>query len=364
MTTPRIDGFEFRALDIPLLAPFGISGGSLASAQNALVTIHLETGTRGFGEAAPLPAYNGETQEAVLAALQGATDLFRGHPIAEWKELAAAFRAHAGARCGSAQCAVETALLDAFTRSRDQSMRQFFGGAEARIETDMTITTGTPLQASDAAADIRRRGIRLIKIKVGGSGGAEGDLERIDAILATAPGAPLILDGNAGLTRAAAATLARGLKDRKITPALLEQWLPKTDLPGLRALHEETGWTVAADESVVTADDARKVLAAKAAQVVNIKLMKAGVLEALQIVQAVREAGARLMIGGNVEAMLGMTMSACFATGLGGFDYGDLDTPHFLAANPFRGGFHQTKNILSVAHIDAGHGVVPVRLHR
>ena len=91
----------------------------------------------------------------------------------------------------------------------------------------------------------------------------------------------------------------------------------------------------------------------------NIKLMKAGVAEALDLVTAARECGLGLMIGGNVESILAMTVSACFACGLGGFKYADLDTPLFLATNPFDGGYALDGGRISVAHITAGHGVVP-----
>ncbi|MBC8011703.1 MAG: dipeptide epimerase, partial [Burkholderiales bacterium] len=59
-------------LDIPLHAPFGIAGGAQDVARNVLVEIELADGTRGLGEAAPFPAYNGETQAQALATLTAA----------------------------------------------------------------------------------------------------------------------------------------------------------------------------------------------------------------------------------------------------------------------------------------------------
>ena len=189
--------------------------------------------------------------------------------------------------------------------------------------------------------------------------GLRADVARIAAIHDEAPEAPLILDGNAGISRGDARVLAQGLKARGITPALLEQWLAKDDLAGMAALRSETGWIVAADESVATAADARAVVRAGAAQVFNVKLMKAGVAEGMAIAEVARAAGIRLMIGGNVESILAMTVSACFAAGLGGFDYADLDTPLFLAENPFEGGYLLEGGRVSVGHIAAGHGVRP-----
>jgi len=347
-------------LDIALLTPFGISGGAQTVAANVLVTLELSDGTRGYGEAAPLPPYNGETQAQALATLRDAQRWLEGRVLdSDWRVLAAEFRQRGGSSCGSAQCAFESALLDAWNRRAGVPLWRFFGGAGTDLETDMTVTTGTPAEAAVAAREIRVRGIRQIKVKVGGKAGPAHDLQRLAAIHEVAPESPLILDGNAGVSRADATLLVQGLKARGITPALLEQWLAKSDLEGAAALRRESGWWVAADESVTTADDARRVIAAGAADVINIKLMKAGLFEALEIVSVARQAGLGLMIGGNVESILAMTVSACFAAGLGGFCFADLDTPLFLAENPFHGGFTLTGGAISVAHLTAGHGVVP-----
>ena len=360
MTAPfRLRACTATPLDLPLHAPFGISGGAQVAANNVLVTLELADGTRGYGEAAPLPPYNGETQAQALATLHTATAALLGREARDWRDVAATFRAQGGVRCGSAQCAFETALLDALTRRDGVPLGKFFGGAGTVLETDMTITTGSVAEAEAATRDIQARRIRLIKVKVGGPAGPEHDLARLTAIHALAPAAPLILDGNAGLSRADARTLVRGLQARGIAPLLLEQWLAKDDLDGLRALHEESGWPVAADEAVCTPSDARRVANAHAAQFINIKLMKAGIAAALDIVEVARGEGLGLMIGGNVESILAMTTSACFAAGLGGFHYADLDTPLFLATNPFRGGFTLDGGTIAIAGIAAGHGVTP-----
>ncbi len=357
----KIRAIDIAVLDIPLFEPFGISGGAQAAANNVLVTLELADGTRGYGEAAPLPAYNGETQADALATLATARAVVLGRDATgeNWRALATEFRTHGGAGCGSAQCAFEMALLDALTQQRGEPLWKFFGGQGTTLETDMTVTTGSAEEAADATRAILKRGIRMIKVKVGGKLGPAHDLERVAAIHAVAPDSPLILDGNAGVSRAAASELVRGLKDRGIAPALLEQWLAKTDFEGARALRAESGWLVAADETVTTAADARRVVAERSAQVINIKLMKAGVAEALEIAAVVKSAGLGLMIGGNVESILAMTVSACFAAGQGGFTFADLDTPMFLAANPFDGGYALDGGKISVAHIAAGHGVVP-----
>ena len=357
MSPTTIRHLHAEKLDIPLLEPFGISGGAQDVARNLLVTVELADGTRGYGEAAPFEAFNGETQEKAQAAVEAARSTIEGADAREWRRLAAAVRDVVD-RVGSAQCAIETAVLDALTRQASMPLWAFFGGASTRLETDMTITTGTVEQAARAARAIVERGIRIIKIKIG-SGNLSFDIARVEAIHEVAPSAPLILDGNSAFSVDQALELLALLQERGVPVALFEQPTHKDDWDGLRQVTHWCGAPVATDESVSSAREALRVAQEQAAHVVNIKLMKGGIVEALDIAAICRAAGIRLMIGGMVESILAMTTSACFAAGQGDFRYVDLDTPMFLAENPFDGGFRQEGGILTLDHITAGHGVTP-----
>ena len=72
-TTVRRVGVD--RLDLALREPFGIASGAQLVAENLLVTVELADGTRGFGEAAPFPAYNGETQALAAAGVERARAL-------------------------------------------------------------------------------------------------------------------------------------------------------------------------------------------------------------------------------------------------------------------------------------------------
>ena len=61
-TSTTIRAMSVETLDIPLREPFGIASGAQELARNLLVTVELADGTRGYGEAAPFPLFNGETQ--------------------------------------------------------------------------------------------------------------------------------------------------------------------------------------------------------------------------------------------------------------------------------------------------------------
>jgi L-alanine-DL-glutamate epimerase-like enolase superfamily enzyme len=154
-------------------------------------------------------------------------------------------------------------------------------------------------------------------------------------------------------------TLLQALRARAIPVALFEQPTARYDWEGIRRVTQEGGVPVAADETVTTAADALRAVRDGAVTCINIKLMKAGIAEALDIAAVCRTAGIDLMIGGMVESILAMTVSAHFAAGLGGFAFVDLDTPMFMAEQPFDGGFVQHGGHLSVAGSGPGHGVTP-----
>ena len=178
LSPTRVLKVRVAPLNIALCAPFGISTGALETAANVLVAVELGDGTTGYGEAAPFPAYNGETQAAAIAALSSAAAWLPGRDASDWRTLAAEFGDGGGSACGSARCALETALIDAVARRERVPLWRVFGGAGTELRTDMTVTTGSPGEAAEAARMIRKRGIRVIKAKVGGQGGSKAAAKR------------------------------------------------------------------------------------------------------------------------------------------------------------------------------------------
>ncbi len=360
MATPtRIRRLLVEPLDIALKKPFGIAGGAQTRAENALVTVELDDGTRGYGEAAPFPAFNGETQAGAIAAVNATRAVVEGADVRAYRAIAAALRPLV-AGAGSARCAVETAVLDALTKHAGLPLWAFFGGAERSLATDITITVGSEAEARDEAIAFTKQGFSRLKVKIGAGTLAE-DVARIAGIAEAAPRAGLILDGNGGLTARAALDLVSALDALGIKPILFEQPVHGDDWDGLVEVSREAGIPVAADESVASAADARRIANSGAAQVINIKLMKSGVVEALAIAEVAKASGIALMIGGMVEATLAMSMSACFAAGLGGFSFVDLDTPLFLAEERFTGGYARRGEHMDLDPITRGHGVTPIR---
>lgn len=347
-----------RRLDIPMRKAFGIAGGAQELAGNVLVEITLASGERGWGEAAPLPAFNGETQEQALAAIEGAAGALEGADVRSFRQLGERIFELA-ASSASAACALETAVFDALARANGTSLREFFGGAEEELVTDVTVTTGSAADATRDAHDYASFG--TLKIKVGGREGhdVELDVARVLAVHAARPDARLLLDANGGLSVRDALHLASELRARGVIPALFEQPVAPGDWEALAEVRAKSGLPIAIDESVTRPEDVLAAHRAGAADAANVKLMKSGIGRALDIVAATRACGLLPMIGGMVEARLAMGTSACLAAGLGGFAFIDLDTPLFLAEDPFEGGYEYRGEVLDLRPIKLGHGCIP-----
>jgi L-alanine-DL-glutamate epimerase-like enolase superfamily enzyme len=353
---PRLTELSFRRLDVPLREPFGIATGAQHMAENLLLELGFDDGSSGTGEAAPFPAVNGETRTLATSVLESARPGLLGVELERWRASAAQAQLVL-ARAPSALCAFETALLDAYTRRAGLSLFGFFGGVQAELETDITLTTGSVEQAFEQAVRARRDGFRILKVKIGGAA-LEHDLARLRRAHEASPEATFVLDANASMTADAAIALLDALGALREQVVLFEQPTAADDLAGLAAVRR-AGVRVAADESVRCLSDLERLARAGAADIVNLKITKSGLVGALDLALAARSHGFGLMIGGMVETRLAMTASACLAGGLGGFAHIDLDTPFFLAEDPFEGGcdYRTAGPTLALGEIREGHGV-------
>lgn len=354
MSRTTIRSITVEPLNIPLLEPFSIATGTTSDARNVLITVTLEDGSRGYGECAPFTPSTGETQETAISAAQGCAELIKGRDAAHWRSLSRLIRSVYFSQ-GTAIAGIEMALLDALTRSYGIPLYVFFGGADTSVETDMSIPMVTPERGYDLAKATVARGISMIKIKVGGD--LRDDVARVEAVREGAPNVGLMLDANQGYTASEALICLEALDNRDIRPMLMEQPVHKDDHEGLRYVTQHTTVPIAADESAYSAASVAHLLEMGAVNVVNIKLMKSGFVEALDIAAVCRARHTQLMIGAMMESRLAIAAAAHFVAGLGGFRFVDLDTPMLLAEDPFTGGYEQSAGVYDVSGVERGLGI-------
>lgn len=332
-----ITKIELWPVDIPIADPFVVATGARVTAQNLFVRITLKNGEHGYGEIAPFPEVGGEDRDASHKITTQLAQAVLGQQAVQFRRIARLFHDMAPV-FPAARCGLETALLDALCRTVGLPLWGFWGGADVRDhETDITI----PITDLDRAVALARgwysQGFRLFKTKVGRE--VEQDIRRLEALHRAFPGIAFIADANQGFTREACLHFVKEVKRFGGHILLLEQPVAREDLGSMAALRREAGVPVAADESVRSLQDARDVIQQQAAEIINIKIMKSGLREAMEIASYARAAGLRLMIGGMVETRIAMGCSFALVLGLGGFEFLDLDTPLLLASDPVKGGY-------------------------
>jgi len=315
--------------------PFPIALGVMTHLDNAFVTIVLDNGIEGYGEAAPIMTISGENQQTILGTLNSCREFIVGQDINNYRSIAYTLKSAFWAQ-SAARCAIEMALLDAYTKSLKIPFYRFLGGTDNRIETDFTIAIVPAEQAKQEAIQLAAEGFRVIKTKVGVN--LKEDVERVLAIRDGAPDCGILIDANQGYSPKTALRFINEVVNHGIYPVMFEQPVHKNDLAGMKHVRDNTEILVGADESVFTRADAINIVRTGCADAINIKLMKSCIIESLDIAAVARSANLKLMIGCMVETNLALGCAVHFAAGVGGFEFIDLD-PSFEASEcPVSGG--------------------------
>lgn len=352
-TALRIQAVSARPLNARLHAPFVTAAGRRDQVENVAVCVRLENGVAGWGEIPPLPPITAEDQPMALAAAERCAAWLAGRDAGQWRLLAREL-AEREPGLAASRAGVEMAIVDALCRSFGAPLYHFFGGVDDNVTTDITIPICAPDEAEALARGYAAQGFSTIKTKIGLD--VDADVERLVAIRRGHPGCRFIVDANQGYDADDALRALAAMRRAGIEPALFEQPVAREDWDGLGRVTAVGGVAVAADESCRSAADALRIARGNLATVVNIKVAKLGVAEALDVAAIARAAGLGLMVGGMVETRLAMGFSAHLAAGLGGFDFVDLDTPLLLAEDPIAGGYEAEGPRYSLAGVAAGHG--------
>lgn len=314
MTTQLpIQRIEAIPVSVPHNTDFEISGGGQEAADHVLVRLHTESGPVGLGEASPKPFFSDETQTSVLGALDVLEDALRGvdaaRPARVHQVMDDAIRGNPFAKT-----AVDVACYDAFGKALGVPVSALVGGrVRDRIEVGQSVGIKPTAEAvEDARRYVRDEGFRSIKVKVGDD--AESDAERVRAICEAVGGeVPIRVDANQGYTADTAVPLFSEL-ERELDLLLVEQPVAREDIEGMRKVTEAIETPVLADESVFSPADAFRVVRRNAADIVNIKIMKAGGLyPSSRIAATAAAASYPLAIGSMLELGVGTAAGAHFA---------------------------------------------------
>ena len=342
----KICSIEMKRMRIPLEKPFKTALREIDFAEGIVVIIKTDDGQIGYGEAVPSPKVTGDTMGSIIGVI---TDNIRGELLGrdiENIENIMFILDEVMIRNSSAKAAIDMAIYDLFGKLHDMPIYKLLGGYRDRIQTDITISMNEPSEMKEDADAFVKDGFSVLKVKVGT--GIKKDLERVKAVREMVGNRVKIrLDANQGWTAKEAIKIIRKLEDDGMNLELVEQPVKSWDLEGLKYVTDNVDTLVMADESMFNPYDALKILNMRAADLINIKLMKCGgIHNALKIVSIAEAYGVECMLGCMLESKLSITAAAQLAGAKKNITRFDLDSALFLVEDPVEGGVKNEGDIL------------------
>ncbi len=323
----KIQDYTIHHCPLPLAVPFRTALRLVTTVDEVRVALTTDTGAVGIGSAAPTAAITGETVPSIIGALE--QHILPAIRTVDLEDRHQVFETIRGSIVGntSAKAAVDIALHDLFAKIRGESLVTYLGGVSRSLWTDATVSLSDREMMQRQAEALVEQGFKHLKIKVGGRDGH--DVERVMAIREAIPShIALWLDPNQSWTVRESLAACEALADWAVE--FVEQPTAALDLTGLRTITHRSPIPIAADESVFSLDQLRRILDLGAADIINVKLMKSGGLAgASRLAELVADAGLELMVGSMMEGMVSVTAAAMFAATYRA-KYVDLDAAYFL----------------------------------
>lgn len=296
----RIERVELFVLRLPLKRAYETSGSRETHQTHVLARVESE-GAVGWGEsvAPEQPWYSGETPRTVWYALDEVIlPRLVGQDLAGPEGTSAILgwiREHR-----MAKATIEMAIWDLAARQRGVPLRELLGGTRDRILCGVAIGIHPSVEALFETIDRElAAGYQRVKLKI--KPGADGHVA--EAVRNRYPDLPFMLDANSAYTLA---DLPLFRRIDAYHPTMLEQPLAHDDIVDHATLQRGIATPVCLDESIHTAEDARKAIALGATRVINIKPGRVGGhLEAKRIHDRCAEAGIPVWCGGMLEFGIG-----------------------------------------------------------
>jgi o-succinylbenzoate synthase len=296
----RIDQIELREIDLRLRFRFETSFGAEQDRRILLVTVRGEGG-EGVAEcvAGEFPGYSYETNDTAWGVLRDfIAPAVLGRDFATPAQLLQALRFVRGHNMAVA--AVEMAFWDLWARSLDLPLWRLLGG----VRTDVPVGVSLGIQATpEATADLAvahvAEGYKRVKLKIRPG----WDVAVVRAVREALPDTDLTVDANSAYRLVDAAPL-RALDAFGL--AYIEQPLAYDDLLDHAELQRQLRTPICLDESIHSAEDARKGLQIGAGRIINVKVGRVrGYTQAKRLHDVAVAFGAPVWCGGMLESGVG-----------------------------------------------------------
>ena len=318
----KITHTEIYRFSIPM-EPFTIATGTMDHAQNVFIRVHTDAGFYGVGECSAFPMIVGETQDTCLIMAKEFAALWKGKDALDIDERLQQLHAFTAGN-STIKSAFDMALYDIAAKHAGIPLYQYLGGRKKHVETDITIGIFLPEVMAQKAAELKKTGANILKIKLGKN--AEEDIERIKQIRqAAGKDIKIRVDANQGWNFDEAIFALNRIAgyDIEFCEQPMRTWYDDR-LPELKKLSPVK---IMADESVFNHHDARKQIESNSCDYINIKFSKSGgINEAKKIHDFAAENGIACMMGGMLESRIALSAKLHFVYASPNIKFYDMDT--------------------------------------
>jgi O-succinylbenzoate synthase len=296
----RLERVEIRGLSLPLLHSFETSFGRTERREFLLVSVSAD-GVKGHSEcvADADPYYLPETNQTALHILRDflvpqafALDLESPRDLSP---ALVPVRGHE-----MAKAALEMAVWELFARRDGVPLYRLLGGRGGVIASGVSVGLQESLAVLLTKVETEvAAGYQRIKIKIKPG----QDAELVAALRKRFPRVPLMVDANSAYTLADTPVF-KALDDFDLM--MVEQPLGWNDIVDHAELQRQIRTPLCLDESIHSAEDARRALHLGACRIINVKVGRVGGFsEAIALNDLCRSRGIPLWCGGMLESGIG-----------------------------------------------------------
>jgi o-succinylbenzoate synthase len=340
----RIERIDLKVVRLPLVRTFRTSSSSKDHIEHILVRV-VADGVEGWGECASPsdPYYCPETTGTCWHILKDFLGpLVIGRDWTTIDDLVELYRLVKGNNF--AKAGLEMACWDALAMKEGRPLAALLGGTRAEIASGVSLGIEREVGALfDLIDQYLGEGYRRIKLKI-----APGwDVDVVRRVRERYPDITLQVDANSAYTLDDIGTLKR-LDDFGLL--LIEQPLAHDDIIDHARLQAALRTPICLDESIHSAEDARKAIDLGACRVVNIKVSRVGGLrEATRVHDVCQARGVPVWCGGMHEFGIGRAANVAVAS-----------LPNFTLPGDVSGSDKYYREDLVEPPIVATGGMVPV----
>ncbi len=298
---------KIYVLEIPFNASFSHSLKTRSFSDSIVVKLTTNTGLCGYGEGIARPYVTGETVEKstkhlekvllpaiinkniqdmdicqyplnVLAAVNNHIHTIDSPGIIAWS---------------ASRTATELALIDCLLREQKKSLNYILPAKSQAVTYTGVLTSGDIEKTIGLSERFKQIGFKYVKMKIEKS----NDKERIAiARDILGPSVSLRLDANGAFSTKQAIQFIKSVEKFNIDS--IEQPIERGDVAGMALVKANSPIPIMADESIVTFDDAKKLIDANACDYFNLRISKCGGLyNTLAIAELSKQMDMKIQLG-------------------------------------------------------------------